>query len=326
MILANQNATAVTQLPDDFPIGLHHWQLMVSNNAIGQPWLVPVTTYETGLPGPRLVLTAGVHGDEFHGIVTAQRIIRELLSQCQCGSVMVWPMVNLSAVLANQRYFAPADNDSAPADLNRLFPGDPNGSVAARYCAEVWQHLSAFKPDYAVDLHSQGRGGIYPLMAFVDGRNPNAKLIAEALLVDVIQQDPGEPGVLETQWMSMGVPATTLEIGGGSVLDLPLLQRTYDGVENLFKTLGLMAGTRIVREPLWGEQTQTVRAKSGGMILPQVALGEHVESGQLLAIQYDPFGQETQRYVAPIDGYVLTMMDTPMREPNAMIVRLLNLY
>ena len=67
----------------------------------------------------------------------------------------------------------------------------------------------------------------------------------------------------------------------------------------------------------------TVRATMGGFALPKVEIGDRVEMGQLVAVQYDSFGDEIQRYHAPTSGYVLSVNLDPMREPGTLLVRLI---
>ncbi len=67
----------------------------------------------------------------------------------------------------------------------------------------------------------------------------------------------------------------------------------------------------------------TVRSEVGGFALPQVEIGARVEAGQLVAVQYDSFGDELKRYEAPSSGYVLSVNQDPMREPGTLLVRLL---
>ena len=44
---------------------------------VGQPWLVPVVVVKGAGPGPRLLLTAGIHGDELNGIENSSPLAEE---------------------------------------------------------------------------------------------------------------------------------------------------------------------------------------------------------------------------------------------------------
>ncbi|MBY5921557.1 succinylglutamate desuccinylase/aspartoacylase family protein [Ferrimonas balearica] len=315
---------------DDLPAGRHPFRFDVLPNGLGQSWQVPVLVYRGARPGPRVMITAGVHGDELNGVLTAQQLGRELDPEQLAGTVILVPGLNPSGMLARHRDFFPGDPDCSSVNFNRIFPGRAEGNSAERYLHRVWTQLLEGNADYALDLHTQTRGARYPLFVFADYRIPQALAMARALGPDAIQDDPGEPGVLETVWNQQGVPCITIEVGGGSVAEPHTVQRAVAGLHRVLAHLGMTdaratpKGCEPVSVPMEGDVTTTVRAELGGMALPQVALGQPVKEGDLVAIQYDAFGAEARRYYAPVAGWVLSLNDDPLREPGTLLVRLLH--
>ena len=118
-------------------------------------WLpMPVMSIKNG-DGPRVLLMSGNHGDEYEGQVTLCRLARNVEAQGIRGHLIILPMANYPAAHAGSRT-SPLDD----GNLNRSFPGDPNGTVTqmiAHFIEEVL--LSGF--DLLMDLHSGGSSLLY---------------------------------------------------------------------------------------------------------------------------------------------------------------------
>ena len=92
----------------------------------GVPVSSPVLIVNGASPGPTLCMTAAVHGDELNGIEMVRRIMHDLDPQKVSGAIIGVPIVNVQAFRRGSRYLPDR------RDLNRYFPGNPNGSAAAR--------------------------------------------------------------------------------------------------------------------------------------------------------------------------------------------------
>lgn len=322
-----QGHQVITRLDvDELPVGCHRFWFRPQENGIGQSWHLPVVVYrgEQTANAPKVMITAGVHGDELNGVITAQKVIQHLAEQVVVGTVVIVPTVNVSGMLMHTRDFIMSDPDASPTNLNRIFPGNPEGDAAQCYIASIWYDLLAHNADIAIDLHTQTRGAAYPLYVFADYRISQTVKMARLMNPDCIFDDPGDEGVLETVWNRSGIPSITVEVGAGKVLQPDMIARSLDGVLNILKSEGILEGEVSQRqhECYEGKQIFTVRATLGGFALPQVEIGDWVEMGQLVAVQYDSFGDEIQRYHAPTTGYVLSVNLDPMREPGTLLVRL----
>ncbi|MEZ4766777.1 MAG: succinylglutamate desuccinylase/aspartoacylase family protein, partial [Calditrichia bacterium] len=84
---------------------------------------LPVLVYRAIVPGPTLLLTAGLHGDEINGVETLRRLIKSGLIRPDAGTVVVIPVVNIHGFIQNSRRFPDGK------DLNRSFPGQKDGSL-----------------------------------------------------------------------------------------------------------------------------------------------------------------------------------------------------
>ncbi|RTZ17994.1 succinylglutamate desuccinylase/aspartoacylase family protein [Vibrio aquaticus] len=306
--------------------GEHKFWFAVATDAIGHPQTLPVRVFKGEKPGKRIVITAGVHGDEQNGILTAQKIAHELEGKTISGCITIIPAVNLSGIARHSRDFHSAAPDSSSANLNRLFPGNPNGDDASRYANSLWENLLKPNADLAIDLHSQTSGSAYPLYVFADYRLDDAIRMARLISPDVILNDPGDPGILETVYNRSGIPSITIEVGVGRYTDLVMVERAASGVLNVLRDYQLISGeSAVVESPcVEGNTITSVRAEQGGFVVCHVELMQQVEIGQKLATQYNSFGDEIQTYLAPVSGTVISHNVESVRAPGSLVVRLIH--
>ncbi|SEF54756.1 succinylglutamate desuccinylase/aspartoacylase family protein [Vibrio hangzhouensis] len=310
---------------DSLSPGTHKFWFQVSTNAMGVPIQLPVVVVKAAQSGPKLVVTAGVHGDELNGILTAHKLIRRIENSLDSGVITIVPSVNIPGILSHSRDFNSSDPDASPANLNRFFPGNPEGDAANRYLDSLWSRLLKPNANIAIDLHTQTRGATYPLYVFADFRLDTSLEMARLIEPDAILNDPGDAGVLETVWNSSGIPSITIEVGMGKITQPELIERTVEGIQRILVHHGFVKGNRVKTEPcaIEGQEVVTIRARQGGFVLPQVDLLQTVKEGELVARQFDSFGQLTDTYHAPIDATVLSYNVDSLRDPGALVVRLI---
>ena len=97
--------------------------------------------------GPRLCVTAAVHGDELNGIEAVRRLMYSINPEKLSGTVVGVPIVNLQGFQRHSRYL------SDRRDLNRFFPGNPRGSSASRMAYSFFNDIVS-TCDGLVDLHT----------------------------------------------------------------------------------------------------------------------------------------------------------------------------
>lgn len=118
-------------------------------------WLpMPVASIRNG-EGPRVLLMSGNHGDEYEGQVTLSRLARTLPADAVRGQLIILPMANYPAARAGWRT-SPIDG----GNLNRAFPGDPDGGVTEMIAHVIEEELMS-QVDLVVDMHSGGSSLLY---------------------------------------------------------------------------------------------------------------------------------------------------------------------
>ena len=265
----------------------------------GVPVSTPVLVVNGTKPGPTLCLTAAVHGDELNGIEMVRRVLHEIVPDKLSGAVIGVPIVNVQGFRRGSRYLPDR------RDLNRYFPGNPNGSAAARIAHALFKDVIAHC-DALVDLHTGSfeRANLPQIRA--DLRNPDVVTLTQGFGSMVVLHSTPSAGTLRHAATLAGIPAVTVEAGGPSQLELAEVKRGVKGVETLLSTLDM---TRKRRS--WGDpepvyyKSSWVRADNGGILLADVSLGSTVRKGDLLGTITDPMNNQRTELYSPYEGRII---------------------
>lgn len=115
-----------------------------------------VYKFTSDVPGKKCVIVGGIHGDEVAGWKAALQLKdkRDFV-----GEVLLIPQANILACKREERYPGKGSevNGIKYQDLNRNFPGDPNGNVTKQIAHEISQTVIDFDPDVVIDLHESLR-------------------------------------------------------------------------------------------------------------------------------------------------------------------------
>lgn len=267
----------------------------------GVPVSTPVLVVNGAAPGPTLCLTAAVHGDELNGIEMVRRVMHDIQPSRLSGSIIGVPIVNVQGFRRGSRYLPDR------RDLNRYFPGNPNGSAAARIAYSFFVNIIA-SCDALVDLHTGSfeRANLPQIRA--DLRNPDVVTLTQGFGSMVILHSKPAVGTLRHAATRAGIPAVTLEAGGPAELELNEVKLGVKGIETLVDNLGMYKMRR-----LWGEpepvyyKSTWVRANNGGILLSEVSLGSTVRQGDLLGTITDPMSNARSELRSPYSGRIIGM-------------------
>lgn len=315
---------------DQLRPGRYHFIFKAGLDNGGLPMWVPVIVIKGKNKGPKLMLTAAIHGDELNGIRTIHQLMDKISPDDLAGSIIAIPGVNRSGMSRHSRYFHDASGGGSVVDLNRVMPGRKTGNAGERFAYSLWQHVLKDNADIAIDLHTQTRGTVYPLYVFADFNNQTSKEMAFLLGPDVIKQDTGLTGTLETSFMTVGVPAVTFEIGAPKVFQKKLVARAVAGIRRVMQAQGMLTNLSPATavpapkvQPFVGKKITTIKAHTGGILVVNVKLLDRVKAGQIVGCLYDAFGVKLKCYKAPHNSLVLALATDPLREAGSMVVRLL---
>lgn len=281
----------------------------------GTPAL-PVLAARGRADGPTLLVTGGVHGDEYEGPAAIHALFAGLDVSALRGRLIGLPVINIAASEARSRV-SPGDG----VNLNRVFSSEgrvPDGATAA--LAKVVFETFVRSCHVLIDLHSGGLALDHlPLIGWYAGQ-AEAERLARNFDLDLRPWIlPDVPGVLSYEAQRAGKIALGAEWHGGARLDPAGVDAYASSLRRAMRTLEMLpadAETRLTpdtRPPICGDYQETAR---GGLFLPAVALGDRLEAGARLGVLYDTLGKEIEPVTAQWSGIVAGLPHLPLLHPG----------
>lgn len=293
---------------------------------------IPVSLVRGAGRGPVLALVAGTHGYEYPGISALQRLRQSIDPRALRGTLILVHIANPPSFYGRTIYTSPADGKN----LNRVFPGRPDGTLSERIAYEITTQVIA-KADFLVDLHAgDGNEALRPYVympitgdARLDAASRGMALAfgLDHIVIDAAGIPPGEA----TQFVDMtalarGVPAITTETGQLGQNDERSIALAEHGIRNLMRHLGMLEGTPEANPSVvWLKDYQVIPSPVTGVFRATVRDGYAIAEGGLLGELYDPFGAKIGDVRAPFAGIVNYVVGTPPAvegQPLAMVSRI----
>ncbi|WP_438751051.1 succinylglutamate desuccinylase/aspartoacylase family protein [Pararhizobium sp. O133] len=300
----------------------HHLYFQGVQMRTGEYWYVSVIVARGAKPGKRVVLTSGVHGDEMSSVHTVMTVMNQLDPAQMSGTVMAVTDIARPAMLAIQRKWPNSSRSIDLIDMNRVWPGNENGTAPDRHAALVFNRLLRPNADAAIDFHTGTTGFEVSAFNIADMNVPEVKAMADLYPVGQILDMPQHafPTTLHNALLAAGVPAICPEVGAARVLDLSMIAQFVEGTMNVLKHHGIVAGPmgrtgKDVRVFV-GRGAVPVAATQGGFVEHLVKLNDKVEAGQKFAIQRNSFGEVVAEYASSVTGEMSGLRTDVMSEPG----------
>ena len=274
---------------------------------VTSPYSVEMTVICGSRPGKNLVVTAGVHGCEYVGIETLNRLKRELEPAALSGRVILLPLVNPEGFYQGSKQTIPADGKN----LNRMFPGKPDGTFSSQL-ARVLEETLYPEADFLMDLHGGDvNEALTPLVFFPasvpESLSAAASAAAESLSVPYRVASTSQNGLYS--WAAQcGIPALLVERGDRGLWSEKEVAACREHVYELMRLLGILNAASVSPCLQQAEIRRAVyeEAPADGFWYPAVsAAGQKLKQGTLLGTLKDSYGNEIACYTAPFDGVVL---------------------
>jgi predicted deacylase len=259
----------------------------------------PVVVLHGAKPGPRLCLTAAVHGDELNGIEVVRRIVNEVDPKTLGGTVIGVPVVNLLGFSRGTRYLPDR------RDLNRFFPGTPGGSAAARIAHSLFNDI-VLQCDALVDFHTGSFDRANLPQVRGDLTVPAVLAFTRGFGATPVLHSPGARGMLRLAASFRGIPAVTFEVGAPQRIEPEQIEVAVQAISTLMHKMGMTDSFRLWAEPqATYYESKWVRSNDGGMLISTVRLGDRVREGQRLGKVVDPLRNSEQEILSPFRGRVI---------------------
>ncbi len=253
-------------------------------------------------PGPTVLITAGIHNAEYVGIQAAIELSGELDVGALSGNVVVLPLANRSGF--ENRTMSMVYEDGK--NLNRVFPGDREGSEADRLAHMLFE-VFIKNVDAYVDLHSgDGYESLIPYCYYL-GDTPaeeTAKRMADCVSTKYCVRSRCHTGGAYNLASVHGIPSVLIERGQLSLFSREEVEADKADVRNILRCLGVLSGDPI-RYPKQLLREYSDDAPCTGCWYPEKNAGESFRKGEKLGEIRDYFGHSLFVAYAPEDGVLL---------------------
>jgi predicted deacylase len=281
---------------------------------------VPVArlyTTEIGMPvhvingkreGPRLFLSAAIHGDEIIGTEIIRRLMKLKKLTSIRGTLVAVPVVNVYGFLQQSRY------SPDRRDLNRSFPGSDKGSLTSQL-ADIFMQEIVAGSTHGIDLHAGANHRINLPQIRACTEDAETRRIAEAFRVPVVINARVRDGSLRQAAMEKGLPLLLYEAGEALRFDEIAIRAGVRGILSVMEAIGMLKRSRTTKkkiEPLFSESTTWIRAPASGLLHMDVPLGTRVGRNRKIGEIVDPMGFQTTTVTSPASGMVIGRLNLPL--------------
>ena len=261
----------------------------------------PVLVINGAKKGPTLCLTAAVHGDELNGIEIIRRVMYNIEPEKLHGKLIGIPIVNVLGFQRGSRYLPDR------RDLNRFFPGDPQGSLASRIAYSLFNEVISHC-DSLIDMHtgSMRRTNLPQIRANMS--QPKVAKMVQNFDKTLVVHSPGSAGMLRSASNSAGITSVTLEIGESLRIQEEQIKSGTYSVNSFMDRNGMYP-----RRFNWGKaqpayyQSVWVRAQTAGILFSDSKLGDYVQPGQKLGKVTDPITNKVADITSTVNGRIIGM-------------------
>ncbi|GHA36127.1 succinylglutamate desuccinylase [Salinimicrobium marinum] len=270
---------------------------------------VPIIIERAKKPGPVVLITAGIHGDEINGVEVVRQLIVREINKPAIGTVICIPIINVFGFLNMTREFPDG------RDLNRVFPGSKNGSLASRFAYQFVQKILPVA-DFCMDFHTGGASRFNaPQIRIVKGDQEALKYARIFNAPFTILSKTITKSYRET-CSKHGKSVLLFEGGKSNNSNKDIARSGVEGAMRILHHLDMLKQKFEVPDPKGEtvviENSSWMRAKYSGLLHVKIPCGKHVEKGEYIAIITDPYGKLRHKVKAPNEGYIINVNESPI--------------
>lgn len=270
---------------------------------------VPVFVERSQKPGPTVLITAGIHGDEVNGMEIVREVISHGINKPDKGTIICMPIINVFGFINRSRYFPDG------RDLNREFPGHKDGSLASRF---AYHFVNEILPvaDLCMDFHTGGGERFNSAQIRIERDNEDVKELAAIFDAPFTLFEDKIEGSYRETCAKKGIPILLNESGKSLALDKEMCKEALDGIKRVLSYLEMLNSNFEAPEERHKNvlitQNHWIRTDHSGFLHVQIGIHEHVLKGQTLATVSDPYGSKSHIVEASNDGYIININHAPM--------------
>jgi uncharacterized protein len=278
----------------------------------GTPIDLPVIIQRAKKQGPTVLLTAGIHGNEINGVEIVRQIIRKKYNVPAIGTIICIPVVNVFGFINQERAFPDG------RDLNRMFPGSKQGSLAARFAYNIMKDIVPHV-DYILDFHTGGDERFNYSQIRMDASDEESLELAKVFGTKFILNSENRSKSFRQAATDLGKKVLLFEGGKSLDLDRIVTQKAIQGTAKILRHLHMAnknmedeINSAEIEDQYLLQSTTWVRSPLSGMYRNFVKLGSFVQKGDNIGSISDPYGGTEKKVKSPCDGFVICSNHAPI--------------
>ena len=294
---------------------------------INERFAIRKNIIKNGKGNRRVCMVTGTHGDELEGQMVCYLVAKQLNENLDLldGTVEIYPALNPLGIDTIQRGIPNFD-----LDMNRIFPGNPNGTMAEQTAHLIVEDLKG--ADLVFDIHSSNLYLRETPQVRINVLNEKELVpLAQRLNIDFVWVHDAAT-VLESTLAhslnSTGTKCLVAELGVGQRINHKMCNRLTLGIFNLMKDLGMWKGEiqqSLISNPIVckGDNVEFLNAATSGIFITELKCGVVVAEGEEIGQIVEPMtGTVLSRVISPVEGYMFTIRAYPIVYEGSLMARI----
>ena len=294
---------------------------------INERFAIRKNIIKNGKGNRRVCIVTGTHGDELEGQMVCYLVAKYLNEHIDLldGTVEIYPALNPLGIDTIQRGIPNFD-----LDMNRIFPGNPNGTMAEQAAHLIVEDLKG--ADLVFDIHSSNLYLRETPQVRINVLNEKELVpLAQRLNIDFVWVHDAAT-VLESTLAhslnSTGTKCLVAELGVGQRINHKMCNRLTLGIFHLMKDLGMWKGEiqqSLISNPIVckGDNVEFLNAATSGIFITELKCGVVVAEGEEIGQIVEPMtGTVLSRVISPVEGYMFTIRAYPIVYEGSLMARI----
>ena len=298
---------------------------------INERFAIRKNIIKNGKGNRRVCIVTGTHGDELEGQMVCYLVAKQLNEHLDLldGTVEIYPALNPLGIDTIQRGIPNFD-----LDMNRIFPGNPNGTMAEQAAHLIVEDLKG--ADLVFDIHSSNLYLRETPQVRINVLNEEELVpLAQRLNIDFVWVHDAAT-VLESTLAhslnSTGTKCLVAELGVGQRINHKMCNRLTLGIFNLMKDMGMWKGEvdqSLISKPIVckGDSVEFLNAATSGIFITELKCGVVVAKGEEIGQIVEPMtGEVLSSVVSPVEGYMFTIRAYPIVYEGSLMARVFKFH
>ena len=298
---------------------------------INERFAIRKNIIKNGKGNRRVCIVTGTHGDELEGQMVCYLVAKQLNEHLDLldGTVEIYPALNPLGIDTIQRGIPNFD-----LDMNRIFPGNPNGTMAEQAAHLIVEDLKG--ADLVFDIHSSNLYLRETPQVRINVLNEEELVpLAQRLNIDFVWVHDAAT-VLESTLAhslnSTGTKCLVAELGVGQRINHKMCNRLTLGIFNLMKDMGMWKGEvdqSLISNPIVckGDSVEFLNAATSGIFITELKCGVVVAEGEEIGQIVEPMtGEVLSSVVSPVEGYMFTIRAYPIVYEGSLMARVFKFH